>query len=100
MWPTVRDGLSVWGVSLTASITPRSWAPLGDELAISNASFPLGVNHTVERVAREYGVKVGLHMHPDIVWPVKPLSRSSPGTRPNISESHSEISTRVPFCIA
>ena len=22
------------------------------------------------------------------------------GTRPNISESHSEISTRVPFCIA
>ena len=23
-----------------------------------------------------------------------------PGTRPNISESHSEISTRVPFCIA
>ena len=22
-----------------------------------------------------------------------------PGTRPNISESHSEISTRVPFCI-
>ena len=24
----------------------------------------------------------------------------SPGTRPNISESHSEISTRVPFCIA
>ena len=23
-----------------------------------------------------------------------------PGTRPNISESHSEMSTRVPFCIA
>ena len=23
-----------------------------------------------------------------------------PGTRPNISESHSEVSTRVPFCIA
>ena len=23
-----------------------------------------------------------------------------PGTRPNISESHSEINTRVPFCIA
>ena len=23
-----------------------------------------------------------------------------PGTRPNLSESHSEISTRVPFCIA
>ena len=23
-----------------------------------------------------------------------------PGTRPNIGESHSEISTRVPFCIA
>ena len=23
-----------------------------------------------------------------------------PGTRPNTSESHSEISTRVPFCIA
>ena len=23
-----------------------------------------------------------------------------PGTRPNISESHIEISTRVPFCIA
>ena len=22
-----------------------------------------------------------------------------PGTRPNISESHSEVSTRVPFCI-
>ena len=22
------------------------------------------------------------------------------GTRPNISESHSEMSTRVPFCIA
>ena len=22
-----------------------------------------------------------------------------PGTRPNMSESHSEISTRVPFCI-
>ena len=25
---------------------------------------------------------------------------ASLGTRPNISESHSEISTRVPFCIA
>ena len=27
-------------------------------------------------------------------------AQRSPGTRPSISESHSEISTRVPFCIA
>ena len=27
------------------------------------------------------------------------LEEHAPGTRPNISESHSEISTRVPFCI-
>ena len=26
--------------------------------------------------------------------------RGLPGTRPNISESNSDISTRVPFCIA
>ena len=30
----------------------------------------------------------------------KGYSRRFLGTRPNISESHSEISTRVPFCIA
>ena len=28
------------------------------------------------------------------------MFRRVPGTRPNISESHSEMSTRVPFCIA
>ena len=28
-----------------------------------------------------------------------PMFGRAPGTRPNISESHSEISTRVPFCI-
>lgn len=46
-----------------------TWAPLGDELAISNASFPSGIKKTVDHILDKYGLKLGLHMHPDIVWP-------------------------------
>eukprot|EP01048_Picozoa_sp_COSAG05_P020184 COSAG05_NODE_3364_length_2113_cov_2.916584_1_plen_568_part_10 len=46
-----------------------TWASPGQELVISNRSFPSGIRKTVDHVMAKYGIKVGIHMHPDIVWP-------------------------------
>lgn len=46
-----------------------SWHPFSQELAVSEAAFPSGINHTVEMLREQFGLKVGLHTHPLIVWP-------------------------------
>lgn len=46
-----------------------TWASPGQELVVSKQSFPSGVRKTVDHVMAKYGIKVGIHMHPDIVWP-------------------------------
>eukprot|EP00041_Stephanoeca_diplocostata_P019095 m.405729 g.405729 ORF g.405729 m.405729 type:complete len:1069 (-) comp21209_c0_seq2:189-3395(-) len=37
-------------------------------LTVSQTAFPSGINDTVQYLASQ-GVRLGLHMHPDIVWP-------------------------------
>jgi beta-glucanase (GH16 family) len=46
-----------------------AWHELGAELTVNRSVFPSGINHTVELLRESLGLKVGLHMHPDIVWP-------------------------------
>lgn len=48
-----------------------TWASPGEELVISNKSFPHGIRQTVDHVMERHGIKVGIHMHPDIVWPCR-----------------------------
>ena len=45
------------------------WHTAGNELMIDPVAFPSGINATVARLRDTYGLRVGLHMHPDIVWP-------------------------------
>lgn len=47
----------------------NKWHEPGDELAVSESSFPSGIGATVEALRNTHGLRVGLHMHPDIVWP-------------------------------
>ena len=47
---------------------------------------------------RDYSIQKGTRVLISL-WD-SPMFGRVPGTRPNISESHSEISTRVPFSIA
>ena len=47
----------------------QDWHPPGRELIVNYSAFPNGINHTVELLRSSYGLKVGLHLHPDIVWP-------------------------------
>ena len=58
---------SVLGVDTVVALT--SWHVAGDELVISPAAFPSGVNATVSKLQSKYNVKMGLHLHPDIAWP-------------------------------
>ena len=51
------------------------------------------LNGLREHVAIQKGTRVLI-----LLWDSLMFGRV-PGTRPNISESHSEMSTRVPFCI-
>eukprot|EP01047_Picozoa_sp_COSAG01_P043712 COSAG01_NODE_3900_length_5564_cov_6.249405_2_plen_479_part_00 len=44
------------------------WHAPSEELTISDAAFPSGINATSHFFA-SHGLDVGLHMHPDIVWP-------------------------------
>jgi hypothetical protein len=46
-----------------------SWHEVGNELKINQTQFPSGVAHFVETLKTRYGLRTGLHMHPDIVWP-------------------------------
>jgi hypothetical protein len=39
-----------------------------DYLTVSDEAFPHGIQQTVKALA-ERGLSLGLHMHPDIVWP-------------------------------
>lgn len=47
----------------------NKWHDTGDEQHVSKKAFPSGINLTVEHLRTKYGVAVGLHTHPDIVWP-------------------------------
>jgi hypothetical protein len=49
-------------------VNTGNWHVAGQELTISPQTFPAGINATADFFKGE-GLDVGLHMHPDIVWP-------------------------------
>jgi hypothetical protein len=54
-----------------------SWHPFSEELAVSDTAYPKGINHTVSMLRERFGLKVGLHTHPLIVWPCVANSSSA-----------------------
>lgn len=49
-------------------VNTGNWHSASEELTISKTAFPSGINDTAQYFAGQ-GLDVGLHMHPDIVWP-------------------------------
>ena len=72
--------------------SPRAWAACS--WASSRSARPGGLHAPAPWQSIQKGTRVLISL-----WDSLMFGRV-PGTRPNISESHSETSTRVPFCIA
>ena len=96
----VADAKQTGCPSALSSTITKNKPPYDQCEACADHPLPAGTSSSF-RLAIQKGTRVLISLWDSLMFGRVPQNAAAfLGTRPNISESHSEISTRVPFCIA